>query len=173
MKAIQEIIELLDSRAGASYFGEAVTQKEHALQAAQLAELEGAADALIAAALLHDIGYWIGCGDTPHEDAGGDWLAQLFVPEVSEPVRLHVAAKRYLCTVDPAYAAGLSTASMLGMEIQGGPMNSEELRSFELNRFYRDAVRLRRWDDRAKVPGAAVKDPREYVPILHRVSQRY
>jgi len=168
---IQDIIELLDSRAGASYLGEAVTQREHALQAAQLAVTDGADDSLVAAALLHDAGYWIGCGDIPHEQAGGDWLAQRFVPEVSEPVRLHVAAKRYLCTVDPAYASGLSRASVLSMEIQGGFMNADERRLFEWNRFHQDAVRLRRWDDRAKVPDAAVKDPREYGVILHRVSR--
>src|SRR5215467_4279256 len=98
MSCNQKINGLLDSRAGASYLGEAVTQREHALQAAQLAVNDGAAEPLIVAALLHDIGYWIGCGGTPHEQAGADWLAQRFVPDVSEPVRLHVAAKRYLCT---------------------------------------------------------------------------
>ena len=171
MNCIQEIIGLLDSRAGASYLGEAVTQREHSLQAAQLALVAGADDSLIAAALLHDIGYWIECGDTPHEQSGGDWLTERFVPGVSAPVRLHVAAKRYLCIVDPAYASGLSRASVLSLEIQGGLMNADERRSFEWNRFHQDAVRLRRWDDRAKVPEAAVKGPREYAAILHRVSR--
>ena len=170
MNCIQEIMELLDSHAGASYLGEAVTQRVHALQAAQLAEMDGADDALIAAALLHDIGYWIGCGEAPHEQAGSDWLRQRFVQEVAEPVRLHVAAKRYLCTVDPAYAERLSKASVLSLEIQGGLMRADELRSFESNRFHQHAVRLRFWDDRAKVAGAAVKDPREYIPILRRVA---
>jgi gamma-butyrobetaine dioxygenase len=165
MNCVQEIIELLDSRAGASYFGEAVTQREHALQAALLAVMDGADDDLIAAALLHDIAYWIGCGDTPHEQAGSDWLGQRFVAGVSEPVRLHVAAKRYLCTVDSAYAGRLSRASVFSLEVQGGLMGIEELRSFESNPYHRHAVRLRIWDDRAKVPGAAVKDPREYMPI--------
>src|SRR5262252_8143021 len=167
----QQIIELLDSSAGESYLGEAVTQREHALQAAYLAEMDGADDALIAAALLHDIGYWIGCGDAPHEEAGGDWLRERFVPEVAEPVRLHVAAKRYLCTVDPAYSDRLSRASVLSLEIQGGLMLADEVRSFESNRFHHHAVRLRLWDDRAKVAGAAVKDPQEYVPILRRVAK--
>lgn len=171
MNSIPEIIELLDSRAGESYSGEAVTQREHALQAANLAVMDGADDALIAAALLHDIAYWIGCGDAPHEQAGGDWLCQRFVAEVSEPVRLHVAAKRYLCTVDPEYAARLSRASVLSLEVQGGLMHPDELRSFESNPFHRHAVRLRLWDDRAKVPGAAVKDPREYVQILRQCSR--
>ena len=169
MNCIQEIMLLLNSSAGEAYLGEAVTQREHALQAAQFAMVEGADDGLIAAALLHDIGYWIGCGDTPHEKAGADWLAQRFVQEVSEPVRLHVAAKRYLCTVDNVYASELSPASLLSMEIQGGLMNSGERHSFELNRFHQHAVRLRRWDDRAKIPGTAVKDPPAYLPILHRV----
>src|SRR5215469_7689669 len=108
MNRVQEIIELLDSVAGESYLGEAVTQRDHALQAAHLAETDGADDTLIAAALLHDIGYWIGCDHAPHEEAGGNWLRQRFVAAVSEPVRLHVAAKRYLCTVDPAYKDSLS-----------------------------------------------------------------
>ena len=170
MNCIQEIIGLLDSRAGASYLGEAVTQREHALQAAHLAVLDGADDALIVAALLHDIGYWIGCGDAPHEQAGGEWLGRHFVPEVGEPVRLHVAAKRYLCTVDPTYADRLSRASVHSLQIQGGLMLTDELRSFESNRFHHHAVRLRLWDDRAKVAGAALKDPREYIPILRRVA---
>src|SRR5215470_13007058 len=136
MNSIQEIIELLDSRAGASYLGETVTQREHALQAAQLAEMDGADDALIAAALLHDIGYWIGCHDAPHEKAGGDWLGQRFVAAVTEPVRLHVVAKRYLCTVDPVYAARLSSASVHSLLIQGGLMLTDELRGFESNRFH-------------------------------------
>jgi predicted HD phosphohydrolase len=171
MNTIQEIIELLDSRAGESYLGEPVTQREHALQAAHIAVMDGANDALIAAALLHDIAYCIGSDDTPHEQAGGDWLSQRFVAEVAEPVRLHVAAKRYLCTVDPAYVDRLSRASLLSLEIQGGLMCEDELRSFESNRFHRDAVRLRRWDDRAKVPRTAVKDPLKYVAILHRVAR--
>jgi predicted HD phosphohydrolase len=170
MNSIQEIIELLNSSAGMSYLGEAVTQREHALQAAHLAEMDGADDALIAAALLHDIGYWIGCGDTTHEEAGGDWLSQRFVAEVAEPVRLHVTAKRYLCTVDPAYADRLSRASVLSLEIQGGLMRKDEVRGFESNRFHQHAVKLRFWDDLAKVAGAAVKDPQEYVPILRRVA---
>jgi gamma-butyrobetaine dioxygenase len=86
-------------------------------------------------------------------------------------VRLHVAAKRYLCTVDPEYAGRLSRASVLTLEVQGGLMHPDELRAFESNDFHRQAVRLRLWDDRAKVPGAAVKDPREYVPILDSCSR--
>jgi predicted HD phosphohydrolase len=170
MDPILEIIELLDSQAGAAYLGEAVTQREHALQAAQLAEMGGADEALIAAALLHDIGYWIGCGDTPHEQAGGDWLDQRFVAEVGEAVRLHVPAKRYLCTVDPVYEGRLSKASVLSMKVQGGLMSVDELRCFESNRYHQRGIRLRLWDDRAKVPGAAVKDPREYVSILRRAA---
>src|SRR5262249_19863589 len=130
MDFIEEIVELLSSQGSALYLGEAVTQREHALQAAHLAVLDGANDALIAAALLHDIGYWAGCGDAPHEQSGADWLSQHFAVEVSEAVRLHVAAKRYLCTVDPAYLGRLSSASVLSLEIQGGLMHNDELRSF-------------------------------------------
>src|SRR5262249_16217049 len=170
MDCIQQIIELLDSRAGMSYLGEGVTQREHALQAAHRAVMDGADDTLIAAALLHDIGYWIGCGDTPHEQAGADWLGQYFVEAVSEPVRLHVAAKRYLCAVAPGYNSRLSRASILTLHLPRRLMPLNDLRSFQANPDHEHGLRLRVWDDRVKVAGAAVKDLREYISILHRVT---
>ncbi len=127
---IEEIVRLFERRGREAYFGEPVSQAEHALQAARLAEIEGAHDALIAAALLHDVGHLLhDLGedvadrghDARHEELGSDWLAARFGPEVVEPVRLHVAAKRYLCTVDPAYYDGLSPASKQSLALQGGP----------------------------------------------------
>src|SRR6266567_2364138 len=121
------------------YLGEAITQAVHMLQAAHLAEREGADDALVAAALLHDVGHFTGTvsgqdlmrgTDNRHSHAGADWLAQWFGPEVTEPVRLHVAAKRYLCAVEPGYAGTLSPASVYTLGVQGGPMRGSELDEF-------------------------------------------
>ena len=112
-----------------------MSQAEHALQAAELAEREGAPDRLVVAALLHDVGHLLDGQDEDladrgvdgrHEEAGCAWLARHFGPEVTEPIRLHVAAKRYLCAVDPSYLDGLSPASRLSLSVQGGPMGAEE-----------------------------------------------
>jgi phosphonate degradation associated HDIG domain protein len=159
---LDRIETLFQERGADDYHGEAVTQLEHALQAAMAAEAEGATATLVAAALLHDIGHLLqrhgdhaaeqGIDDR-HEDLGERFLARYFGPAVAEPVRLHVAAKRYLCAVDPAYAQALSPASRLSLQLQGGPMSSAERTEFESHPHYADAVRLRRWDDRAKVPG--------------------
>jgi phosphonate degradation associated HDIG domain protein len=144
-----------------------VSQLQHALQAAALAEAEGAPPALIVAALLHDVGHMIhDLGDNPagagvddhHEELGADWLAARFGAEVAEPVRLHVAAKRFLCAAEPAYAAALSADSRLSLGLQGGAMSAAEAQAFLERPFAGDAVRLRRWDDAAKDPDARVPD---------------
>jgi gamma-butyrobetaine dioxygenase len=135
------------------------------LQAAQLAEREQADDALVAAALLHDVGHFTPAvsgqelmqgTDNRHSHSGADWLAQWFGPEVTEPVRLHVAAKRYLCAVEPGYAGNLSPASVYTLGVQGGPMAGAELDEFAASPYALAACRLRRWDDAAKDPDAAV-----------------
>src|SRR6516165_6162310 len=173
MQIVDELIELLQTRGQAAYHGEAVSQKEHALQTAALAERAGAPDALIVAALLHDVGHLVhGLDehiadrglDGRHEAAGETWLASTFGPAVTQPIRLHVAAKRYLCAVDPDYAGRLSQASLQSLQLQGGPMSPEEVRSFEQQPFHRDAVQLRRWDDEAKIPGLEVPDLEHYRP---------
>jgi [1-hydroxy-2-(trimethylamino)ethyl]phosphonate dioxygenase len=171
MRIVDEILDLFATRGAAAYHGEAVSQEEHALQAADLAVREGAPDALIVAALLHDVGHLLDGQDEDlaergldgrHEEAGCAWLSRHFGPEVTEPIRLHVAAKRYLCAVDSTYLAGLSRASRLSLKVQGGPMTSAEVAEFESNPFFRDAVRLRHWDDTAKVPGLTVPGPSHY-----------
>lgn len=171
MSIVDEIFELFAAKGSAAYFGEQVSQSEHALQAAYLAESEGAAGSLIAAALLHDIGHLVhglpelvadqGL-DARHEDAGHIWLGRHFGPEVTEPVRLHVAAKRYLCRVDPDYLSRLSAASIQSLELQGGPFDDVEAQQFEKSPYHHDATRLRRWDDAAKVPGLTVPDFEHY-----------
>jgi phosphonate degradation associated HDIG domain protein len=164
--AVRAIASLFASEGAAEYLGEPVTQAAHMLQAATLAEREQAADALIAAALLHDVGHFAGAAltghdlmrgtDTRHGEAGAAWLAQWFGEEVTEPVRLHVAAKRYLCAVEPAYEAGLSPASRYTLAVQGGPMQGAGIAEFEASPHAAAAVRVRRWDDAAKDPDAQV-----------------
>lgn len=160
MNAIEQIADLFRERGDSLYGGECVTQAEHALQAAWLAEQEGADPALVTAALLHDIGHMLhrlpddapehGIDDR-HENAGYHWLARWFDPAVAEPVRLHVAAKRYLCTVDTGYLDKLSPPSVQSLHLQGGRMNVDERTAFEQLTYWREAVRLRRWDDIAKI----------------------
>jgi gamma-butyrobetaine dioxygenase len=162
MNVVDLLFDLFERQGGGAYFGESVSEKEHALQAAHLAEREGAADTLVVAALLHDVGHLLhelpetiaaqGI-DGRHETAGEAWLARYFGPAVTDPVRWHVAAKRYLCAVEPTYLDELSPASRQSLALQGGPFTASEIAEFEKLAFWQDAVRLRRWDDRAKVAG--------------------
>jgi phosphonate degradation associated HDIG domain protein len=173
----QEIVALYRRRGPATY-GEGVTQNEHALQAAWLAEQTRAKPALITAALLHDIGHLLhdlpediaeqGV-DTQHEALGSAWLSQHFGPEVSEPVRLHVAAKRYLCAMEPAYFDALSEASKLSLRLQGGPMSRKEAEAFSALPFAHDAVQVRRWDDEAKLIGLKTPCFDQFLPYLEAV----
>jgi gamma-butyrobetaine dioxygenase len=165
MDIVNAIADLFEQEGRAAYFGEAVSQSEHALQAADLAARDGADDALVVAALLHDIGHLLhGLGenvadrglDGQHEDLGYAWLARWFDPAVAEPVRLHVAAKRYLCATDPAYLRQLSPASLQSLELQGGAFTPAEVAAFDSVPYSQAAVRLRHWDDAAKVPGLTV-----------------
>jgi phosphonate degradation associated HDIG domain protein len=153
--------DMVEKHGNDLYGGEPVTQLQHALQCAQLAENEGASAALITAALLHDVGHLLEDdfedapehdSDRRHEDLGDAFLSKWFGPNVTEPVRLHVAAKRYLCAVDPGYFDSLSPMSRHSLMLQGGPMSADEVAEFEANPHCKDAVRLRRWDDRGKDP---------------------
>jgi gamma-butyrobetaine dioxygenase len=147
-----ELEALFTGPGAAEYMGEPVTIGVHMRQAGALAEAAGAAPSLVAAALLHDVGHLRGETDDRHSQGGADWLAQWFGPEVTEPVRLHVAAKRYLCAVEPDYLARLSQESVRTLGLQGGPMSAGEAAAFEARPYFSDAVRVRRWDDEAKVP---------------------
>lgn len=174
MPAVSQIIELLRHHGPEQYGAEDVSQTEHALQSAQLAEREGASSSLIAAALLHDIGHMLAKQqdanvDDRHEDIGGGYLRKLFGPAVAEPVALHVAAKRYLCAVDPAYFGILSPVSVKTLALQGGPMTDAEVRAFEVLPHAGDAVRLRRWDEQAKLAGLSTRPLDEYEALLHRL----
>lgn len=175
MNVTNEIFELFQTRGHDAYFGEGVSQREHALQAAWLAQNSSAQPALVVAALLHDIGHLIhglpeniadqGV-DGYHEAAGANWLKAHFGPEVTEPIRLHVDAKRYLCATDPAYRAMLSPSSEQSLALQGGPADKEEVRAMEANPFFEGAVLLRRWDDAAKVAGLTVPDFEHYRNLI-------
>jgi gamma-butyrobetaine dioxygenase len=148
------------------------------LQAAALAEQDGAPPTLIAAALLHDVGHFTGTvtgrdlmqgTDNRHSEQGANWLAQWFGPEVTEPVRLHVDAKRYLCAVEPGYLGRLSPASVYTLGVQGGPMRGDELARFEANPFADAACHVRRWDDQAKDPAAVAPPFAHFEPVLERL----
>ncbi len=175
MNLTDSIMRLFHAQGAAAYHGEAVSQLEHGLQAAALAQAEGAPEPLVAAALLHDIGHLLEGQDEDlmeqgidgaHELAGQAFLASGFGPEVLEPVRLHVAAKRYLCAVEPPYLEGLSPASRRSLELQGGPMSAEECAEFEANPHHHDAIRLRRWDDTAKTPNLPTPGLETYRTLL-------
>jgi gamma-butyrobetaine dioxygenase len=171
MRIADTVMELLAGPGRDAYLGEPVSQAEHALQAAWLAERDGAPDSLVISALLHDVGHLVlrtadGVAeqgiDAHHEDAGAAWLAEHFGTDITGPARLHVAAKRYLCAVEPGYLDGLSDASKLSLSLQRGVMSPDEVAEFERDRYHDAAVRLRRWDDEAKVPGLEVPGAEHY-----------
>jgi [1-hydroxy-2-(trimethylamino)ethyl]phosphonate dioxygenase len=177
MKAFDEVADLFHRHGGGAYFGEAVTQAEHALQAAHFAALDHAPDELVLAALLHDVGHLLQSvpddiadwhTDARHEVEGSAWLAQRFPRGISEPVRLHVPAKRYLCATDPGYVAMLSEASIVTLKLQGGPMSAGEVAKFEAEPFHAQAVQVRRCDDRGKIAGLKTRGLDDYRPLLQR-----
>jgi phosphonate degradation associated HDIG domain protein len=183
MSPVDAIAELFTSEGAADYLGEPVTVAEHLLQAGARAQAAGAPPALVAAALLHDVGHLRGADaradgidlsgralmtgtDNNHGDRGAVWLAQWFPVSVSEPVRLHVAAKRYLCATEPSYFGQLSEASVYTLSVQGGPMTDAQALEFEREPHAADAIAVRRWDDQAKDPSADVPGFDHYRPLL-------
>lgn len=179
MTVAGEVAALFLDKGKSSYFGEPVSQLEHALQAAHFPSEAKAPDHLVVAALLHDIGHLVedipentadfGI-DAKHEEIGESWLARRFGPEVHEPVHLHVAAKRYLCATDPAYFSRLSPASVQSLELQSGPMSPEEVAAFECHQYFKEALRLRVWDDEAKVPGLPTAELRSYYGLIDQAA---
>jgi phosphonate degradation associated HDIG domain protein len=174
---VAAILRLFAERGPAAYLSEPVSQTEHALQAASAAERNGAGAALIAAALLHDVGHLVADEPDPahtavdhaHEERGARWLERHFGPEVTAPVRLHVAAKRYLCAVDPQYFGRLSPASVASLRLQGGPMSAAEVERFLRQPFAADAVALRRWDEEAKVAGLVTPPLEQFRDYLRAI----
>lgn len=180
MSPADEIMGIFGKHGAESYFGESVSVTEHGLQAAWFAQQEGAPVSLVVAALLHDLGHLI--IDTPediadwthdeqHERIGAAWLARRFGPEVSDPVRLHVPAKRYLCATEADYLANLSPPSVHTLQLQGGPMPAAEIAAFERETYFREALRVRRWDDRAKIADLKVPALATYRAFIESLAR--
>ena len=179
---MNELVALYASPAALRMYDEAVTELDHALQAAALAQSDGAPDHLVAAALLHDVGHLVSddnvtldddlTDDFHHERVGAQYLARWFGPEVTAPVALHVAAKRYLCAIEPGYLDGLSPSSARSLALQGGPMSPTEVEAFERLAHHEAATLVRRWDDRAKLAGLAVGDLDDYRALLAGLATR-
>lgn len=169
--SFDDIEHLLSTRGFHQYGREAVSQLEHALQCAQLAEQAGETPATTAAALLHDLGHLLAPGgDTAEQDDLHQYVALPFLrgllPDaVLEPIRLHVDAKRYLCAMEPGYWETLSPASQHSLVLQGGVYTVPEAEHFARQPFAQEAIRLRRYDDHAKVPGLATPPLSHYLAI--------
>ncbi len=166
---------------GNLHYGEDISQMDHILQCGHLARTDGASDALIAAALMHDIGQFIDDAgnaaetkgiDARHEITGAAYLSAHFPEAVTEPVRLHVEAKRYLCSAEPGYLEALSRASTISLHLQGGPHNPQEMRDFLANPFAEDTLRLRRYDDMGKQHDWDVPELESYRPLLESLLRR-
>ena len=183
MSALDTIDDLFSGEGAQDYLGEEVTVAAHMRQAGALAEAAGAPDAQVAAALLHDVGHI--CGgtvtgrepmagqDNRHAETGAAWLARWFGEDVTEPVRLHVAAKRYLCAVVPSYQGRLSAASRYTLAVQGGPMSAEEAAGFETLPHAGAAVAVRRWDEAAKDTSISGPDFGHFRPLLASLLRRH
>ncbi len=175
------IADIFERRGAEAYAGEALTVAEHMLQTAALAQAHGAPDTLVAAALLHDNGHFTSefgeyspedTEDKHHDESGAQVLEAFFPPAVTACVRLHVAAKRYLCATDPAYFDTLSAASKHSLRLQGGPMSDAEIAAFRRLDFHEDAVSLRRWDDSGKQVGLRTMRFDEFRPVLEKVMKK-
>ena len=164
-----------------AYFGEPVTQLEHALQAAQLAEQAGADRETVVAAFLHDIGhllpeedghaYMDGYGTVDHERLGADFLRQRgFSEKVAQLIENHVNAKRYLVAKSMNYFERLSEASLRTLEFQGGPMTADEAARFEQHPYFNEILQMRRWDEQAKIPGLPTPDVNYYLALTGHVA---
>lgn len=184
MTRIESVTDVLAlyARHGGDTYGEDVTQNEHALQCAAIAEADGASDALIVAALLHDIGHLVHLDesgevadahmiDDVHEATGARALAKVFGPEVTGPIALHVTAKRCRCATEPGYLDGLSRASALSLAIQGGPLDADACATFAAHPAAAEAIRLRGYDDWGKLADVEVPGWDHYRPMLERLAR--
>ena len=182
MSAITTIRQLFEAQGDDQYYGEDVSQLEHAAQGADLAQKGGFDKEVQVAAFLHDIGHLMPTeleeelmaeyGRKDHEEVAADWLhAQGFPEKVCVLVANHVNAKRYLTYKNPKYFAGLSEASLKTLEFQGGPMNADEAGHFEQNPYFDLIIQMRRWDEAAKVTGLPKPDLGKYLKLCEEVLQ--
>jgi len=178
---VDYIADVFERRGIESYLGEKVSMAQHMLQAAQEAEISQADPELIVAALLHDIGHFsneisdkllMEGTNNYHAEAGANFLADYFPPSVTEPIRQHVAAKRYLCATDPQYLSRLSGASVYTLKVQGGPMNPDEVAEFEKSPYLDNCIRVRVWDDAGKDPDKSHPDFSHYRDLVQSLVQR-
>ncbi len=172
---LDTLTSIYDGRATGQYGLTLINQRAHAVQSAYHARAQGLPASLVVAALLHDIGHMVhDLGDHPaalgtddqHENIGADWLKRYFGPDVTEPIRLHVAAKRYLCTVEPDYFEKLSDDSIESLSLQGGRMTEKEVAAFMQEPYREGAVALRRIDELAKDPNGPMPQFGEFAPEI-------
>ncbi|MDP1794645.1 MAG: hypothetical protein Q8K63_10975 [Acidimicrobiales bacterium] len=167
---LDDVVALYE-RWGTHNYDEELSQLAHAEQTAALAVAAGADEAIVLAALLHDLGHLLyldGTATGPHETTGPAYLGELFGDDINSPIALHVEAKRYLCATDSAYYASLSEGSKRSLTRQGGPLDANGMSAFEAQTAADAAIALRRWDDGGKVDGLAVAPFTDYVPLLTR-----
>jgi phosphonate degradation associated HDIG domain protein len=178
---LADIEKLFRDHGHIAYAGEGVTQLEHALQAARRAEEAGGDDELVTAALLHDLGHLLNLqGDTPtargiddqHQYFAIPFVRALFKPAVVEAIRLHVDAKRALCSLEPDYYEALSEDSKRSLTLQGGIFSKDETEAFMAKPFASNALKVRRWDDAAKVPGETTPSLAHYLEIAARCTEK-
>lgn len=184
--SVDALMEAMQLSHRYQYAGEPVSELEHALQCAELSATESTDEELVVAALLHDVGRFAvrqrfvldtldpqEMGEAKaaargHNDAGANLLEPWFSKRVVWCVRMHVPAKRYLCSIDPSYVGNLSGTSTWTLNIQGGAMSPEEIRKFEAHRWFDGAIRLRRWDDRAKDPDMPTRSLSDWRALLSK-----
>lgn len=174
--------DVFDRRGDEEYLGEPVTMAQHMLQGATIAARNAMAEEIVVAALLHDIGHFtsefgtFSMDDTEdrfHEEAGAALLEQFFPSVVTDCVRYHVAAKRYLCATNPDYFQRLSEASVHSLSLQGGPMSAEEVAEFEKNPNLKEIIQVRYLDEAGKRPDMETPDYRHFAPMVQRVVDRH
>jgi phosphonate degradation associated HDIG domain protein len=175
VNTIDDVLNLMATHGVSMYGGESVTQLEHALQCATLAEESGASAALIGASFLHDLGHLIERDFTQRAKSGADdlhqyiaipFLRSLFDEALLAPIRMHVDAKRYLCFSNADYWATLSPISQQSLTLQGGIFSANEATAFINQPYAKDAVQLRQWDDRAKTPGRITPRVEHFSSVL-------
>jgi phosphonate degradation associated HDIG domain protein len=175
------IADIFERRGGEEYLGEPVTMARHMLQGATIAENSGLDEEIIVAALLHDIGHFTSefgtyspddTADKYHEDAGAALLAPFFPAVITDCVRHHVAAKRYLCATRPVYLRRLSAASVHTLSLQGGPMSADEVAEFEKNPNLAAIIQVRYLDEAGKRPDMTTPDFAHFAPMVQRQVDR-